>query len=62
MGGGFKLEILRGLQQRSVLGPVVFFIYINDLDDNITRNVLKFADDTQVFRMVNIDGKNYKTM
>ena len=25
-------------------------MYINDLDDNITSNVPKFADDTKVFR------------
>ena len=40
--------------QGSVLGP--FLICINDLDDNITSNVLKFADDTKVFRKVYIDG------
>ena len=42
--------------QGSVLGLVLFLIYINDLDDNITSNVLKFADDTKVFRKVNTDG------
>ena len=41
----------------SVLGPLLFLIYINDLDDNITSNVLKFADDTKVFRKKgNTDG------
>ena len=34
----------------SLLGPLLFLIYVNDLDDNITTNVLKFADDTKVFR------------
>ena len=28
----------------------------NDLDCNITSNVLKFVDDTKVFRKVNNDG------
>ena len=28
----------------------------NDLDDSITSNVLKFADDTKLFRKVNTDG------
>ena len=47
---------LSGVSQGSVLGPLLFLIYINDLDDNITSNVLKFADDTKVFRKVNTDG------
>ena len=33
-----------------------FIILINDLDDNITSNVLKFADDTKVLRRVSNDG------
>ena len=37
-------------------GPILFLIYINDLDDSITSNVLKFADDTKLFRKVNTDG------
>ena len=52
---GFKLE-MSGVPQGSLLGPILFLIYINDLDDNITSNVLKFADDTKVFRRVNNDG------
>ena len=32
------------------------YIYINDFDDNITSNVLKCADYTNMFRKVNIDG------
>ena len=43
--------------QGSVLGPFLLFLtYINDLNNNITSNVLKFADDTKVFRKVNNDG------
>ena len=49
-------SVLRGVPQGSVLGPLLFLIYINDLNDNITSNVLKFADDTKVFRRVNNDG------
>ena len=49
-------SVLSGVPQGLVLEPLLFLIYINDLDDNITSNVLKYADDTKVFRKVNTDG------
>ena len=44
--------VLSGETQGSVLGPLLFLIYINELDDNITSNILTFADETKVFRRV----------
>ena len=53
--GGFE-SVLSGIPQGSVLEPLLFLTYINGLDDNITSNILKFADDSKVFTRVNNDG------
>ena len=47
---------MSGVPQGSVLRLLLFLIYINDLYDNITSNAINFADDTNVFRKVNING------
>jgi len=37
----------------SVLGPLLFIVYINDTDDQINSRLLKFADDTKIYFKVN---------
>ena len=42
-------NITSGIPQGSVLGPILFVLYINDLPENIVSNVYMFADDTKIF-------------
>ena len=44
--------VYSGVPQGSVLGPLLFLIYINDLTDNIKSRIKLFADDSSLFLKV----------
>ena len=45
-------DVLSGVPQGSVLGPLLFLIFINDIDDELSCKIIKFADDTKICRNI----------
>ena len=51
-----EMQVSSGLPQGSVLGPILFLLYINDLPDSLQSKVRFFADDTAVYMYLTVQG------
>lgn len=45
-------QVISGVPQGSVIGPLLFLIYVNDLPDWIKSEMRMFADDTKVWKKI----------
>ena len=62
-GQAFKwVYIHAGLPQGSNLGPLLFFIYIDDIINDIESNILLFADNTSLFEAISDPHLSYEKL
>ena len=46
------VDVTSGVPQGSVLGPLLFILYVNDITDTIQSAIQMFADDTNLYRVI----------
>ena len=47
-----EVKVTSGVPQGSVLGPLMFLVYVNNIWRNIDSNIILFADDCLIYRKI----------
>ena len=56
-----RLSVMSGVPQGSVLGPVLFLVYVNDLVNQLECPALLFADDAKIYKEIT-SAESYQAM
>ena len=55
-----KHRVTSGVPQGSVLGPLLFLLYINDIEEGISSTIRLFADDSALYREIKSEEDTIK--
>ena len=45
-------QVTSGVPQGTILGPILFLLYINDISENVSSHTKMFADDTKLYNTI----------
>ena len=54
--------VIAGVPQGTIVGPLLFLVYINDLPNELKSSVKLFADDTSLFTIVKDKNESANTL